>query len=154
MNNQETAELAFSAFQKALNNNLISLDKCEVHKDLLVHFDQPHGQTRFTYAMMATGTRIKASCVAVQGDPYKGKLCFDVGVTTFKKFRKQGHGTSVLAKAIDELKNGLSRNGVKAFYIELKVDKDNEASHKLCRKFADEIIETEQGTNYLKLVTV
>ncbi|GAM73636.1 hypothetical protein JCM19241_3091 [Vibrio ishigakensis] len=107
MNNQETAELAFNEFQRALNHNLISLDKCEVHKDLFMHFDQPQGQTRYTYALMATGTRIKASCVVMPGDEYKGKICFDVGVATFKKFRKQGHATAVLTKAIDELKNGL-----------------------------------------------
>lgn len=153
MNNQETAELAFNEFQRALNHNLISLDKCEVHKDLFMHFDQPQGQTRYTYALMATGTRIKASCVVMPGDEYKGKICFDVGVATFKKFRKQGHATAVLTKAIDELKNGLNRNGIKEFYIELKVDKDNQASHNLCRKFADETVETETGTNYLKLVS-
>lgn len=153
MNNQDTAELAFNEFQKALNNKLISLDKCSVHSDLSVHFDKPQGQARYTYALMATGTRIKASCVAVPSDVYKGKLCFDVGVTTFKKFRNQGHATTVLTKAIDELKHGLNRNGIKEFYVELKVDKDNEASHKLCRKFADDMIETELGTNYLKLVS-
>ncbi|MFA0465435.1 GNAT family N-acetyltransferase [Vibrio breoganii] len=153
MNNKDTAELAFEQFQKALNNNLISLDKCETHNDLFVHFDQPEGHARFTYAIKATGTRIKAYCVAVSGDPYKEKFCFDVGVATFKKFRNQGNGTAVLSKAIDELKNGLARNGIKEFYIELKVDRDNQASHKLCKKFADEEIETEQGTNYIKLIS-
>ncbi len=153
MNNLDTAELAFNEFQKALNKNLITLDKCVVHTDLHVHFDRPQGQIRFTYALMATGTRIKSSCVMVNGDIYKGKPCFDVGITTYKKFRNQGHGTSVLIKAIDELKHGLARNGIKEFYIELKVDKDNQASHKLCSKFADEEIKTEQGTNYLKLVS-
>lgn len=153
MNNQETAELAFAAFQKAINKNLISLSKCEIHPELFLHADQPQGVVRYTYALMGTGTRVKASCVAVQGDAYKGKLCFDVGVTTFKKFRNQGHGTAVLVQAIDELKNGLSRHGIDEFYIELKVDKDNEASHKLCQKFADDTIDTEAGTNYLKLVS-
>ncbi|MEZ8990125.1 GNAT family N-acetyltransferase [Vibrio breoganii] len=153
MNNKDTAELAFEQFQKAINNNLISLDKCETHDDLVMHFDQPGGQARFTYAMKATGTRIKAYCVAVSGDQYKDKVCFDVGVATFKKFRNQGHATTVLTKAIDELKHCLARNGINEFYIELKVDKDNQASHKLCRKFADEEIETEQGINYLKLVS-
>ncbi|CAM4439764.1 GNAT family N-acetyltransferase [Vibrio agarivorans] len=153
MNNQETVELAFTVFQRAINKNLISLTKCELHEDLYMHFDQPESQTRFSYALLANGGRVKAYCVAVLGQQYEGKLCFDVGVTTFKKFRSQGHGTAVLMKAIDELKNGLSRNGVKEFYIELKVDKGNEVSHKLCRKIADDTVETEAGTNYLKLVS-
>ena len=34
-----------------------------------------------------------------------------------------------------------------------KVDPENEASHKLCRPFADEIIEKQEGTIYMKLVT-
>jgi hypothetical protein len=33
---------------------------------------------------------------------------------------------TALEKAIDELKNGMSRNGIEEFYIELKVDKTNE----------------------------
>jgi hypothetical protein len=32
-------------------------------------------------------------------------------------------------------------------------DKANQVSHKLCCKFADEVIETEQGCNYLLLVS-
>ncbi|MGC9535280.1 hypothetical protein [Vibrio atlanticus] len=152
MNNQETAELAFSAFQKALNNNLIETQKGEVHSDILVHLDSPEGKPRFTYALMATGTRIKSSCVAVMGEPYNQKPCFDIGVTTFHKFRKQGHAEIILNKAIDELRNGLGRNNIAEFYIELKVDKGNEASHKLCQKFADETIKSESSTNYLKLI--
>ncbi|MEZ8056291.1 hypothetical protein, partial [Vibrio atlanticus] len=68
------------------------------------------------------------------------------------KFRKQGHAEIILNKAIDELRNGLGRNNIAEFYIELKVDKGNEASHKLCQKFADETIESESSTNYLKLI--
>jgi hypothetical protein len=49
--------------------------------------------------------------------------------------------------------NGLSRNSVGEFYIELKVDKANETSHMLCHKFAGEIIGTKQESNYLKLMT-
>ncbi|MGY3852837.1 GNAT family N-acetyltransferase [Aeromonas aquatilis] len=152
MNNQETAEIAFKAFQKALNNNLIKTDAGAIHKKLRVHMDRPEGQIRFTYALMATGTRIKASCVAVNTDQYKEKPCFDVGVTTLKKFRGKGFGQEVLSKSIDEMKQGFFRNGISEFYLELKVDKDNIASHSLCKKFADEIIDNGTSTTYMKHV--
>lgn len=152
MNNQETAEVAFKVFQKAINDNLIKTEAGAIHKDLRVHMDRPEGQIRFTYALMATGTRIKASCVAVNTEPYKEKPCFDVGVTTFKKFRGQGFAQEVLAKSIDEMKQGCVRNGISEFYLELKVDKDNVASHSLCKKIADEIIDNGTSTTYMKHV--
>jgi ribosomal protein S18 acetylase RimI-like enzyme len=152
MNNQEIAEANFKAFKKALNKNLIKTQKGDIHSDLVCHVDSPEGESRLTYALMDSGSRVKAVCVAVPNQPYKEKPCFDIGVATFEKFRKQGHGKSVLQKAIDELKSGLNRNGIEEFYIELKVDKDNEASHKLCQYFSDEIVETKIGRTYLKLI--
>lgn len=152
MNNQEIAQKNFDEFQKALNKDLIRCQEGELHKDIIVFGDAPHGEPRVTYGLRGPGSRLKASCVAVQNDPFKGKPCFDVGVATFKKFRKQGHGKSILEKAISELKNGLAKKGIEEFYVELKVDPENEASHKLCRPFADEIIEKQDGTIYMRLV--
>jgi len=152
MNNSETAIMAFKAFQKALSKNLIKTDDGAIHKKLRVHMDQPEGQIRFTYALMATGTRIKSSCVAVNTEPYKGKPCFDIGITTLEKFRGKGFGQEVLEQSIDELKHGFARNGISEFYLELKVDEDNIASHKLCKKFADEVIDNKISTTYMKLV--
>ena len=68
MNNSETAVLAFKAFQKALSKNMIKTVNGEIHPGLRVHMDRPDGQLRFTYALMATGTRIKSSCVVVNTD--------------------------------------------------------------------------------------
>ncbi|MDX7876775.1 GNAT family N-acetyltransferase [Aeromonas veronii] len=151
MNNRETAEIAFKAFQKALSENLIKTDNGKIHNDLKVYMDKPQGQVRFTYALMATGTRIKSSCVAVITDPYKGKPCFDIGVTTLAKFRGKGFAKEVLNKSIDEMKHGFGRNGISEFYLELKVDKHNVASHKLCEKIADEVIDNDISTTYMKL---
>ena len=152
MNNQKIAEKNFSEFQRALNKKLIEYQKGDIHDDIIVHMDKPQGNLRFTYGLIGAGSRLKASCVAVPSEPYKEKLCFDIGITTLEKFRRQGHGKLILQKAIDELKNGLNRNGTKEFYIELKVDSENEASHNLCRNFSDEIIEKEKGIIYLKLI--
>ena len=152
MNNQQIAEQNFNEFQRALNKNLIEYQKGDIHEDIIFHVDQPDGHVRLTYGLIGSGSRLKASCVAVPTDPYKEKPCFDIGLATFKKFRRQGHGKLILEKVIDELKNGLSRNGTKEFYIELKVDKGNEASHNLCRHFSDESIDNEISTTYLKLI--
>jgi hypothetical protein len=153
MNNSETAVVAFNAFQKALSNNLIKTDNGAVHKELRVHMDSPEGNVRFTYALMATGsTRIKSSRVAVNTDQYKGKPCFDIGITTLKKYRGKGLAKEVLEKSIDELKLGFARNGLFEFYLELKVDKDNVASHSLWKKVSDEIIDNGTSTTYIKHV--
>lgn len=153
LNNQEIAQKNFDEFQKALNKDLIRYQMGELHKDLIVFSDSPNGEHRITYGLKGSGSRLKASCVAVLNDSFNGKTCFDVGVATFKKFRQQGHGKLILEKAISELKHGLSMKGIDSFYVELKVDRDNEASHKLCRPFADEAIEKEDATIYIKLVT-
>lgn len=152
MNNKKIAEKNFEEFQKAWNKKIIDYQKGDIHDDIILHMDRPEGQLRLTYGLIGTGLRLKATCVAVPTDPHKEKPCFDIGVATLRKFRRQGHGKLVLEKVIDELKNGLNRNGTKEFYIELKVDKANEVSHKLCRYFSDETIEHEMGTTYLKLI--
>lgn len=152
MNNSETAIVAFKEFQKALRNNLIKTDNGTIHNDLQVYADRPEGNIRFTYALMATATKIKSSCVAVNTDAYKGKPCFDIGITTSEEFRRNGFAQEVLEKSIDELKQGLARNGIPEFYLELKVDKDNIASHSLCKKISDETKNNGSSTTYMKLV--
>ena len=152
MNNQETAEVAFNAFQQALNANLIQTESGAIHKDLIVHMDSPQGAIRLTYALMDSAKNIKSSCVVVLTDPYKEKPCFDVGITTSKEFRGQGFAKDVLNKCIDEMKYGFARNGISEFYLEFKVDKNNIASHSLCKIFANEIIDNDISTTYMKLV--
>ena len=152
MNNREAAEFAFSSFQKFLKKNEIDTINGEIHSDVLVHHDAPNGNLRLSYALADHGFRLKAFCVVVMSDPYKGKPCFDVGISTFHKFRRQGHANSLLKKVIDELKNGLIRNGINEFYIDLKVDSDNEASKNLCKKFSDEEINKDNGVIFLKLI--
>jgi ribosomal protein S18 acetylase RimI-like enzyme len=152
LNNQKIAEKNFSEFQRALNKKLIECQKGDIHDDIIFHMDKLQGSLRFTYGLIGAESRLKASCVVIPSNPYKEKPCFDIGLATLEKFRRQGHGESILQKSIDELKNGLNRNGITEFYIELKVDSGNEASHNLCRKFSDEVIEKENGRIYLKLI--
>ncbi|GAD79496.1 hypothetical protein [Vibrio ezurae] len=153
MSEQNTAELTFSAFQKALNTNRIDVAKGELNSDMLVYLDQPEGETRYTYALMASGTRVKAICIATVKDASAENLCLDVQIATFHKFRQQGHATAVFEKALDELKNGLSRNNIHSFSMTFAVDGDNIAGHALCEKLSDEVQDTESGKTYLKKVS-
>ncbi|CAM4262159.1 MULTISPECIES: N-acetyltransferase [Vibrio] len=153
MSEQNTAELTFSAFQKALNTNRIDVAKGELNSDMLVYLDQPEGETRYTYALMASGTRVKALCVATVKESAVDNLSLEVEVATFHKFRQQGHATAVLEKALAELKNGLSRNSIDSFSITLNVDSDNVAGHAFCKKFADEVKDTDTGKSYFKKVS-
>ncbi|CAM2927653.1 hypothetical protein [Vibrio rarus] len=153
MSEQNTAEFAFSDFQKALNNNSIFTDKGELYPDIIVYLDQPDGETRYSYALMGTGTRVKALCVATVKDSAADSLNFDIEIATFQKFRKQGHATAVFEKAMAELKNGLARNSITSFSVNFHVDSDNEAGHALCQKLTDTVSETEQGKVYQLLIS-
>jgi len=150
--NQEIAKSNLRAFKNALSKNLISLEKGEVHDDIVFHADKPNGEDRITYGLMGNNSILKAACVVVLSEPYKGKPCFDTGISTVTRFQRQGHGKLVLEKSIDELKNGLARSKIEEFYIELKVDNDNEPSRRLCSRFTDETISKENVTIYMLLV--
>ncbi|OBT14795.1 hypothetical protein A9264_13545 [Vibrio sp. UCD-FRSSP16_10] len=152
MSEQNTAEFVFGAFQKALNTNSLVTAKGELFSDLLVYLDQPDGETRYSYALMGNGTRVKALCVATVKDSEADSLCFDLEIATYAKFRQQGHATSVFEKAMQELKNGLSRNNISSFSVTFNVDKENEAGHAFCCKLTDKVIETEQGKTYTKQI--
>lgn len=153
MNNHDTAIAAFNSFQSALNEGAIQTFSGIIHKELRAHTDTPEGVLRFTYALMDTGTKIKSSCVAIMSEKYKDKPCFDIGITTAEEFRNNGFAKQILTQAMDELKDILSKNGVSEFYLEMKVDNDNDFSHKLCSKLADDTLVNVNSITYMRLIS-
>ncbi|WP_415913410.1 GNAT family N-acetyltransferase [Neptuniibacter sp. QD37_11] len=146
-------------FQKALDQGLIQLSPCEVHKDITVFKDEPDGTLRLTFAALE-GTTVKAYAVFILAEPLKGLSCFSAGYAVPEAYRKQRLGTDILTKAIDELRNGFGNNGVSEFYIEAIVSRDNDASKRLLAKVfkavADECVDEESGTPalaYHELIT-
>jgi hypothetical protein len=62
---------------------------------------------------------------------YQSALPENAGEPSFDEVRSKGYAKSILAAAIAELKNGLSRNKIPSFYIEAVVSIDNEPSKRV-----------------------
>jgi hypothetical protein len=153
MNNQHMATEAMNQFLYAVDQQLIDLNMGAVHPDIKVYFDQPMGETRLTYGLEVNGT-IKSVVVFAMSEPYKGAVCFDASYATCQDAQGKGLASQAFQKAIDELTNGLKRNGVEQFYLEMKVDKDNAPSNAIAKRFATEQL-NEKGVNrYFKKVTL
>lgn len=116
------------SFQQALLDGEIDLRPGELDPDLFVHADNPTpGVARITYVRLDRQT-VKAFASIVATEPMEGLPCFQVGVAVPVPYRGKGYAKSIVAAAIAELKNGLSRSRIPAFYVESVVGTDNEPS--------------------------
>jgi len=112
------------SFQQALLDGEIDLRPGELDPDLFVHVDNPApGVVRITYVRLDRQT-VKAFASIVATEPMKGLPCFQVGVAVPAPYRGRGYAKSIVAAAISELKNGLSRNKIPSFYVESVVSTD------------------------------
>jgi RimJ/RimL family protein N-acetyltransferase len=123
--------VALKSFQKAYSANDVVVHTCELDKQLQVHLDRPAGEPRYTYARISPGKAIKAVAIFTMADPHEGLPVFQVGYATAQTYRKKGLAKDVVAAGIAELKNGLGRNGLRAFYVEAIVGMDNVGSQKV-----------------------
>ncbi len=117
-------------FQKALDDGELSLRRGELDNNLFVHFDQPQGITRLTYVRIDQGT-VTALAVFVGTEPLKGLPCFQLGIAVPESHRRRVLAKAIVEAAVAELKNGLSRNKIQAFYVEAIVGADNVASQRV-----------------------
>lgn len=127
--------------------------------DIRVVLDQPNGITRYTYAVIEMGL-VKAVAIFVMDDPIDGIAAFNVGYAVAKPYRRQGLGKRILEAGIQELSRGLGQHGVKQFYVEAVVGRDNMASQQLAKSVfsntTTEGTDSESGVpvySYLKLVS-
>jgi hypothetical protein len=119
------------SFQQALLRGEINLRAGEIDPELFVHLDEPTaGVLRFTYVRLS-GQEVKALAMIVTTERIHGLPCFQAGVAVPLSHRGKGYAKSIVADAIAELKNGLSRNGVDSFYVEAIVSIDNEPSKRV-----------------------
>jgi hypothetical protein len=124
---------ALVQLQSALDNRIVRLRPCEIHKDLSVIADEPNGRPRFTYAKLE-GTKVQSISLFALVDPVDGFPCFQMGCATVEAVRGRGFATDVTTKGIDELRNGIKRNRVEKFYVEAIVSVANEPSNRLAQK--------------------
>jgi hypothetical protein len=115
------------SFQQALIDGEVQLRPGEIDPELFVHSDQPQGKTRITYVRLQRQT-VTALAIFVLTEPIEGTPCFQLGVAVPEAFHGQGRAKSVVDAAIIEMKNGLARNKIPAFYVEGIVGTHNEPS--------------------------
>jgi hypothetical protein len=149
---------ALVSLQNAVDRQLVRLQKCDLYPDLRVLLDQPAGRTRFTYATIER-RKVIAISMFVLADPIKGIPCFQTGYAVIESMRKQGLGSAVLSKGMEELLNGLKRQGPAKFYVEGIVDVSNAPSNKLAAKWLSanpkpcvDCFSGEPSMQYLKLM--
>ena len=118
---------ALNSLQKALNDGSVRLNKCELNEDLQVLLDHPNGVPRFTYAVVKNGT-VQSVAIFALASPYQGLPCIQIGYAVNIKARGRGLGSKTVQMSIDEFKNGMSRSGVKDFFLEAVVSITNDPS--------------------------
>lgn len=124
---------ALKSFQQALAVNAITVQRCDLDRDMVVYMDQPNGETRLSYARMA-GNTVVALVQFIPCDPVEGEPCFNVGWAVAEPYQGQGRAHGAISAAIKEMQNGFNRSGMKAFWVEAIVGEDNIASQRLAEK--------------------
>jgi hypothetical protein len=121
---------ALTSFQKAFNDRELQLQRGEIDRELFVHADRPQGETRLTYARVQRKT-VTALAIAVLTEPIEGIPCFQLGVAVPEAYRGEGRAKGIVEAAIVEMKSGLARNKIHAFYVEAIVGAHNEPSRRV-----------------------
>lgn len=121
---------SLTSFQQAFKDGEIQLQRGEIDQELFVHADRPQGEMRFTYVRLQHQT-VTALAVAVLIEPIEGIQCFQFGYAVPEAYRGQGRAKNVVEAAIVEMKNGLARNNIAAFYVEAIVGAPNLPSQRV-----------------------
>ena len=121
---------AFKTFEPALRRGELQVQPGDVHSDILVHFDRPNGEVRWTYAAMR-GTMISAIAIIIPAEHENGIPVFQIGYAVPQHLRKRGLAKQIAQAALDEFTAGMTRNGVPTFYMEAIVGVKNVASQKV-----------------------
>ena len=124
---------ALLKLQAAVDHGQVDLNPCEIYPDLRVIADQPGGSPRFTYANIEGGKVLSVS-LFVLTEPIRGIPCFQVGYAVIGSMRQQGLASDIVGKGIQELRNGLKRNGAQKFYVEAVVAVSNTPSNRLAQR--------------------
>lgn len=124
---------ALASLQVAIDKGIVQLQPCSIHSDLKVLADQPTGKLRLTYANISNGKVLAISLFAFTA-PIDGVPCFNVGYAVVESMRNKGLAADILAKSIEELRNGFMRNGAKKIYLEAVVAVSNTPSNKVAKK--------------------
>lgn len=124
---------ALQSFAQVFASGTLDIQKGTIDPEIFVHIDQPNGELRLTYGT-SEGKKVTAMVVFIKAEPVKNKPCFAVGWAVPEEIQNQGRATKAFISAVAELRQGLARNGIKTFYVEAVIDKDNLASQRVAEK--------------------
>ncbi|KAI3593385.1 hypothetical protein D9X30_1695 (plasmid) [Cupriavidus sp. U2] len=134
-------EMPMKSFEAALKSREIAVQPGALDEKIFVHMDKPAGEPRFSYVRLDR-TTVTAFVVFIPADPYERLPCFQVGWAVPKELRGQGRAADAFRAAVNELWNGMSRNGMREFYVEAVVEQGNVASEKLAEKVVSSAVKT------------
>lgn len=120
-------------------NERLDFQPGRIHANLSMHFDEPEGHPRLTYAFINQGV-VKATCVFCHNGKYEDATCFQVGYAVALPYRRQGMGKLVFSNSLDELASGFKGRGPTV--IEAMVGTDNIASRRIAARILTEQPET------------
>jgi hypothetical protein len=97
---------------------------------LVVLVDAPTGTPRFTYARIEEN-EVTALAIFATVEPLDGVPCFQLGYAVLDGKRGHGRAARLIRAAIEEMRNGWRRAGVKSFFVEAIIDRNNAASNRV-----------------------
>ncbi len=149
---------ALMSFHEAFALGALKVRPGELDPTLVVHVDAPTGTQRLSYARIEKD-QVTALAIFASIEPLDGVPCFQLGYAVLPEKRGQGRARDLVTAAIAEMHNGFRRAGVKRFFVEAVVDRDNVPSNRVAALvFAEPpeaIVDGFSGTpanRYLRLV--
>jgi len=123
--------------QAALDAGTVKMRTCEIHQELQVLVDYPEGDLRLTYTRITEGF-VLSVVVFIMAAPIDGVACFTVGYAVLESMRGRGVATQTVQWAMDELLNGLKRNGITKLYVEALESISDVPANRLAKRLFSE----------------
>jgi hypothetical protein len=150
---------ALNSLQQVIDNRLVVLQRCKVHRGLQLLLDEPApGKTRFTYANISNGKVIAIAMFAL-ADRVNGVPCFQLGYAVLESMRNTGLGEATVRKSIEEISKGFKATPLQRFYVEAIVGVSNIPSNKIATKILSpaptectDALSGQPALQYLRLV--
>ena len=124
---------ALASFQQAFGAGFIQLQPGVLDPSIYVFMDSPNGEVRLTYVRLKART-VTALVQFIPTEEVEGEPCFSVGWAVPAEFRGSGRSGEAFLAALRELRHGMSRQGMNAFWVEGVVGADNIASQRMAEK--------------------
>ena len=135
-------------FQEVLDQGM-PLDSDELEENYKFYYDEPENGRRFSFVKVINR---EAQSLVIFGleDPIEGLTCYNVGYAVKESFRGRGFAIEAINHGLKKLIKQLSDEGIKKFYLEALIDKNNINSISVAKRFfSDEpvlTIDRESGT--------